>query len=137
MNLNVSINIVCVVTDISDRHDNLIFYIEYFTTPEIPIGSFTAVKIQYCIVTAFHGVAVNMFIIWLNPLRTKLYLSHLNTQSVPRSKHSVSVIKTTQLMYREIMAVCSEIHTKHKLCGQKVELSVELAVHIVTTGRYM
>ena len=34
--------------------------------------------------------------------------------------HSVSVIQTSQLMlYREIMAVCSEIHTKHinTLCG--------------------
>ena len=41
-----------------------------------------------------------------NPLRTKLYLSHLKTQSVPRSKHSASVIKTSQLMlYREIIAV--------------------------------
>jgi hypothetical protein len=49
----------------------------------------------------------------------------LNVQSVPRSKHSVSVIKTSQLMlYREITAVCSEIHTKHinTLCGQNVEL---------------
>ena len=28
--------------------------------------------------------------------------------------HSVSVIKTSQLMlYREIIAVCSQIHTKH------------------------
>jgi len=39
-------------------------------------------------------------------------------------------------MYREIIAVCSEIHTKHKntLCGQNVELlNVELVVHIVTT----
>ena len=48
------------------------------------------------------------------------------------------VIKTSQLMlYREIMAVCSEIHTKHinTLCGQNVELlNVKLAVHIVTTG---
>src|SRR5215470_14231415 len=46
------------------------------------------------------------------------------TPSVPRSKHSVSVIKTSQLMlYREIFAVCSEIHTKHinTLCGQNVE----------------
>ena len=35
-------------------------------------------------------------------------------QSVPRSEQSPSVIKTSQLMlYREIMAVCSEIHTKH------------------------
>ena len=39
---------------------------------------------------------------------------YLKTQSVPRCKHSVSVIQTRQLMlYREIIAVCSEIHTKH------------------------
>ena len=47
-------------------------------------------------------------------------------------------IGTGQLMlYREIMAVCSEIHTKHinTLCGQNVELlNVKLVVHIVTTG---
>ena len=39
------------------------------------------------------------------------------------------------MMYREIMAVRSEIHTKHTntLCGQNVELlNVKLAVHIVT-----
>jgi hypothetical protein len=39
-------------------------------------------------------------------------------------------------MYREIIAVCSEIHTKHinTLCGQNVEfLNVEMVVHIVTT----
>ena len=50
---------------------------------------------------------------------------YLNTQSVPRSKHCVWVIKTSQLMlYREIMAVCSQIHTKHinTVCGQNVEL---------------
>jgi len=50
----------------------------------------------------------------------------------------MSVMKTSLLMlYREIMAVCSEIHTKHIniLCGQNVELlNVKLAVHIVTTG---
>ena len=36
----------------------------------------------------------------------------------------MSVIKTSQLiLYREIMAVCSEIHTKHTntLCGQNTE----------------
>jgi len=36
-----------------------------------------------------------------------------------------SVTKNSQLMlYREIIAVCSEIHTKHinTLCGQNVEL---------------
>jgi len=43
-------------------------------------------------------------------------------------------------MYREIIVVCSQIHTKHinTLCGQNVELlSVKLAVHIVTTVRYI
>jgi len=37
----------------------------------------------------------------------------------------------------EIIAVCSQIHTKHinTLCGQNIELlNVELVVHIVTTG---
>ena len=37
----------------------------------------------------------------------------------------------------EIIAVCSQIHTKliNTLCGQNVELlNVKLAVHIVTTG---
>ena len=41
------------------------------------------------------------------------------------------------MLYREIIAVCSQIHTKHinTLCGQNVELlTVKLAVHIVTTG---
>jgi len=39
---------------------------------------------------------------------------YLQIQSVPRSKHSVSVIKTSQLMlYSEIISVCFEIHTKH------------------------
>jgi hypothetical protein len=38
-------------------------------------------------------------------------------------------------MYREIIAVCSQIHTKHinTLCEQNVELSdVKLAVRAVT-----
>jgi len=41
------------------------------------------------------------------------------------------------MLYREIIAVCSQTHTKHTntLCGQSVELlNVKLAVHIVTTG---
>jgi hypothetical protein len=40
-------------------------------------------------------------------------------------------------LHREIIAVCSQIHTRHinTLCGQNVELlNVKLAVHIVTTG---
>jgi len=40
------------------------------------------------------------------------------------------------MLYREVMAVCSEIHT-NTLCGENVELLyVKLAVHIVTIGLY-
>ena len=41
------------------------------------------------------------------------------------------------MLYREIIAVCSKIHTKHinAVCGQNVELlNVKLVVRIVTTG---
>jgi hypothetical protein len=41
------------------------------------------------------------------------------------------------MLYREIIAVCSQIHTKHinTLCGQNVEwLNVQLAVHIASPG---
>jgi len=56
------------------------------------------------------------------------YKAYIKIQFVPRSKHSVSVIKTSQLMlYRKIIAVCSQIHTKHinTLCGQNVELYIK------------
>ena len=44
-------------------------------------------------------------------------------------KPSVSCV-----LYREIMAVCAEIHI-NTVCGQNVELlNVKLALHIVTTG---
>ena len=52
-------------------------------------------------------------------------------------KSYISVIQTSQLMlYREIIAVCSQIHSKYinTVCGQNVELlNVKLVVHIVTT----
>ena len=41
------------------------------------------------------------------------------------------------MLYREIVAVCSEIHTKpiNTPCGQNVVLlNAKLVVHIVTTG---
>jgi len=41
------------------------------------------------------------------------------------------------MLCREIIAVCSQIHTKHinNLCGQNVELlNVKLVVHIVING---
>ena len=38
------------------------------------------------------------------------------------------------MLYKEIIAVCSKIHT-NTLCGQNVELfNVKQVVHIVTTG---
>ena len=58
-------------------------------------------------------------------LNVELYIK---TQSVPRSKHTGSVIKTSQLMlYREIIDVYSQIQTKHinMLCGQNVELYIK------------
>jgi hypothetical protein len=56
---------------------------------------------------------------------------YIKIQSVPRSKHA------PLMLYREVIAVCSDVHTKHinTLCGQNVELlNVKLVVHIVTTG---
>jgi len=44
------------------------------------------------------------------------------------------------MLYREIIAVCSQIHTKHinTLCGQNVGLlNVKLVVHILTSGLYL
>ena len=41
------------------------------------------------------------------------------------------------MLYREIISICSQIHTKHinTLCGQNVELlNVKLMVNIVITG---
>ena len=41
------------------------------------------------------------------------------------------------MLYREIIAVCSQIHTKHinTLCGQNAEwLNAKLAVHMETSG---
>ena len=41
------------------------------------------------------------------------------------------------MLHREIIAVCSQIHTKHIniLCEQNVELlNVKLVVHIATKG---
>jgi hypothetical protein len=41
------------------------------------------------------------------------------------------------MLYREIIAVCSQIHTEHinTLCGQNMQfVNVKLVVHVVTTG---
>ena len=70
-----------------------------------------------------------------NYLKTKRRVFYLKTQSVPRSKHFVSVIKTNQsMLYSEIIAVCSQIHTKHinTLCGQNVECRTYRAVNTLS-----
>jgi hypothetical protein len=49
----------------------------------------------------------------------------------------VLVLWSELMLYREIIAVCSQIQAKHinTLCEQNVELlNVKLAVHVVTTG---
>ena len=39
------------------------------------------------------------------------------------------------MLYSEIIAYCSQSHTKHTLCGMNIELlNVKLVVHIVITG---
>ena len=53
-------------------------------------------------------------------VKVRVNLSRIYISSPYRAVNTVSVIKTSQLMlYREIMAVCSEIHTKHinTVCG--------------------
>jgi len=52
-NLNVVINIVCVVTDIADRQDTLISCIEYVIIEEIPFCRFTAIKVKYVLVVHY------------------------------------------------------------------------------------
>ena len=49
-----------------------------------------------------------------NLLKTKRNLLYIRNQFVPRSKHSITVIKTNQLMmYKAKVAVCSDNRTKH------------------------
>jgi hypothetical protein len=60
----------------------------------------------------------------------------MKVQFVPRSKHFLSIIKTSQLMlYSEIIAVCSEIHTKHIVwAAERRILNVKLPVRAVATS---
>jgi hypothetical protein len=72
-------------------------------------------------------------------LETNIELNCVSTFIPYRAVNTLHLLqKTSQLMlYREIIAVCFLVHTKHinTLCGQNVELlTVKLAVNIVTTG---
>jgi hypothetical protein len=71
----------------------------------------------YCMVKAFSAT---------NSLNTSINLNYTYSVRTAQSTHTVSVIKISQLMlYCEIIAVCSQIHTKHinTLCGQNVEFA--------------
>jgi hypothetical protein len=49
----------------------------------------------------------------------------------------ISLIKTSQLMlYKEIIAVCSPIHTKYinEICGQNVQMMNVKPANTVTNG---
>lgn len=55
---------------------------------------------------------MNMSII--NPLRMNHSHFYLKTQFIPHSKLSILAIESNQIMlYREVMAFCSEIRTEH------------------------
>jgi hypothetical protein len=66
------------------------------------------------IITVVDRDGVSKKSLMCSTLMMKLHQSELKPQFVPRSKHSVSVIKTNQLiLHRDTLAVCSQIHTKH------------------------
>ena len=55
-----------------------------------------------------------------NLLKTKRNLLCIRNQSVPRSKHFPTLIKTNQLMmYKAEVAVCSDIRTKHSTQSER------------------
>jgi len=71
-----------------------------------------------------------------NVVRVPFWASGVHSGRAPTSTVHV-YIHCFLSMYREIIAVCSKIHTKHinVLCGQNTELwMLNLAAHIVTTG---
>jgi len=60
----------------------------------------------------------------INTLGMKRNLFYLKTHFLPSSKHSVSVIKTDQLiLYKTKVVLCSEFHAKHinAVCGPGLE----------------
>jgi hypothetical protein len=66
-------------------------------------------------------------------------IGHQYNYDILKSLVTVTIIKKTSqsMMYSQIIAVFSQIHTKHKntVCGQNVELlNVKLVVRIATTG---
>jgi len=66
----------------------------------------------------------------INTSKTKINVNYSQTFSSYLSVNTINLgYKANQLMlYGEIIAVCSEIHTKHIniLCGQNVELYIKI-----------
>jgi hypothetical protein len=88
-------------------------------------------NIATCVLWTTRFIAKNIrpyfYKICFNSLMNIYNLSSLNTQLVPRSKHSLSFIETSHLMlHREITAICSENLKKQintsTLCGKNVEI---------------
>jgi hypothetical protein len=73
---------------------------------------------------------------------SQIHTKHINTLWAERTvqqTHSISVIKTNQLMlYSEIIVVCSQIHTIHTntLCGQNVPRSKH-SISVIKTSQLM
>jgi hypothetical protein len=58
---------------------------------------------------------------YLKPKSVFVFTLYMRIQFVPRSKHTVLVTKTNQLVLnREIIAVCFEIHTKQNTYAEFV-----------------
>ena len=76
----------------------------------------------------FSDTKVYMFLLCGNLWKSEPTVNCIQIFSSYRAVNTVSVTKISQLMlYREIIAVCSQIHTKHinTLCGHNVELYIK------------
>jgi hypothetical protein len=76
------------------------------------------------------------FIAWSCLLMLKRIMWEFNLKQGRLTRINFN-LEGCMMLCREIIAVCSQIHTKHinTVCGQSVQLlNVILVVHIVTTG---
>jgi len=108
----------CTVRTLPNYFDHSGFESQKAFQPKLLIVFFHVLFVCKCVLYYCNRVSTKLEltnISYHNPLRTKLYLFNLETQSVPCSKHSLLRLQKTEklMLYKEIIAVCSEIHTKH------------------------